>query len=147
MKTKTGQWAQWGSSAILSRDNSITVIASVNDSMSKYLCWRVSVQHGVVSTLDFVWNRTYCRWANIPTEKVLWRNHTTKKKKKKASEWYRTAKSSDNIRYGCQCSQKYPPLNLNKLYLQCPRREKQTRLSYKTSHAGKISKLWLGSTS
>lgn len=63
----------------------------------------------------------------IPPKRKLKNSHH----KEIASEWYRTAKSSNNIRYGCQCSQKYPPLNLNKLYLQCPRREKWTRLSYK----------------
>lgn len=52
IKLKIGQWAQWGSFAILSRDNSFTVIASENDSMCMHLCWWwwFSVQHGVVST-------------------------------------------------------------------------------------------------
>ncbi len=145
MKTKK-RWANeapWGSSAILSWDNRFTVIASMNDSMY------VSVDEGFLFSMRwsahkilFSIGRTEDE-PTIPPKRKLKNSHH----KEIASEWYRTAKSSNNIRYGCQCSQKYPPLNLNKLYLQCPRREKWTRLSYKTGHAGKISKLWLGSTS
>lgn len=79
-----------------------------------------------------VQNRSNCRQATTPTQRIDSEVIFTNKPK----QW--TANSSDlKSQHGCHCSHKYPPLNLNKLHLQCPRREKQTRPGYRESHAGR----------
>lgn len=109
METKDGPMGRWGSSAILSRDNSFTVIASEYDSMCMYLLMKVFLFSMGWSAHEILFS--IGRTEDEPTisqKKKLKNSHH----KEIASEWYRTAKSSNNNRYGCQCSQKYPPLNL-----------------------------------
>lgn len=104
---------------------------------------------------DFRWaeggnERTALLWLYMTFSK--WRQATTPTQRNdsevitnKQKQW--TVQDSQlfrlKSRHGCHCSQKYPPLNLNKLHLQCPRREKRTRPGYgaRASHGEKQARI------
>lgn len=122
---QTWKWKQtdrWGSSATLSWDNSITVIASVNDSVSEVSPLKAFLfsmrwsAHQISNTGDK---------STFP-KKYLKRSHHRQEGEegRGASERYRTVKSSECYLPWLPMQSKNTHLkNVNKLDLQCPQRK------------------------